>query len=124
LVIRIMGLFVLLHFAMHIALVLEHEMHYFIFGCSLMSSDMEMPRFGEMNPRSFGAKLNYASDTTSMPRFGNMNPRSFSAKLNKVTTLKIQPLAENSTPSFIVCVRLNSTSTSTMHFSHHCVSHH
>ena len=31
---RVMGLLVLLHFAMHIALVLKLFMHYFISGCS------------------------------------------------------------------------------------------
>jgi hypothetical protein len=40
-----------------------------------------MPRFGDMNPRSFGPKVSYALDSTCMPRFGDMNPRSFCAKL-------------------------------------------
>jgi hypothetical protein len=34
LVIRVVGLLVLLHFAMHIAMVLKLFMHYFISGCS------------------------------------------------------------------------------------------
>jgi hypothetical protein len=74
-----------------------------------------MPRFGDMIQRSFGAKLNYALDNTGMPRFGDMNQRSFGAKLNNVTTFEIPSLAANLTLSFI-CVRLNSTSSSTMHF--------
>jgi hypothetical protein len=45
----------------------------------------------------------------------DMNPRSFGAKRNNVTTYKIPSLAANLTSSFI-CVRLNSTSSSTMHF--------
>jgi hypothetical protein len=61
------------------------------FGAKLnyASDSNGMPRFGDINPRSFGAKLKYASDSTCMSRFGDLNPRSFGAKLNNVTTLEI-----------------------------------
>jgi hypothetical protein len=86
------------------------------FGAKLnYASDIPgMPRFGDMNPRSFGAKLNYASDIPGMPRFGDMNPRSFGAKQNNVTTCNSLSLATNMTSVFH-CVRLNHTSTRTLH---------
>jgi hypothetical protein len=55
------------------------------------------------------------SSNKDMPGFGDMSPRSFGAKLNNVTTFEIPSLSANLTSSFI-CVRLNSTSSSTMHF--------
>ena len=55
-----------------------------IFQCLVrpMFSVMNMPRFGDMNPRYFCAKQNNAPIRSGMPRFGDMNPRYFCAKQN------------------------------------------